>query len=122
MTESKSTVSMVIRIVLLLILAALIVAFLLDRRARAQYETAQETLSKMVDRIAVSPDKVHEALGREPNREPEKEQGYQVEQFSWTSGLPWRSYNLFVCYADAGGTTLYSYATTRNALNLPVTK
>lgn len=62
--------------------------------------------SELNAKTSLAPERIREALGREPNREFE-EGIEQVEEYHFASGLPFRSHKLFAAYRKRGGQLVF---------------
>jgi hypothetical protein len=103
--RSSSLRMIILFAVLILMLLALGYDYRVARPKVDEAEAAVEKLNKQINESAearvMSNVDVQEALNRKPSK-TFTEGPYTVEQFSWMSGLPFRSYSYFALYRPAG--------------------
>lgn len=96
--------------VLLPLLVLALCGLCVDRWARNKVEQAQAKLKAVnADEEKLTAEDVHVLLGRKPDRPIAYEGSMHVEQYSWVSGLPWRSFHIHVVYSP-GETQYYQKA------------
>ena len=106
--------------VLIPLLIVMIVALVIDRKARRQWEEAFDTVKELSDLGTDTMDDVHQALGKKPVKIDEVEGPYPLDHFRWRGGLPWKTYDLFVVYNEGDNAKFYDYAQSREELSFPV--
>lgn len=100
--------------VLLGILFVLVIALLYDYRvARPSVEQAYDKIAEqsiLVNRSSTevfTNENVQELIGKQPSRTFEEPNGDLVEVYSWRSGLPIRTHDLFAVYKQNGGKWMF---------------
>lgn len=96
---------LVLILILIALLAALAYEYIIARPSverayssiLAQYEQVNATASDPITNL-----EVHALLGKQPSR-AFKDGPEQVEVFTWVSGFPLRTHNLYVVYRDIDG-------------------
>jgi hypothetical protein len=106
-------------IVLLLVFGVALVGLLYDYTiARPAIKKADKTIQGLLDGSmkdpsgdgAVTEDEVQSLLGSKPSRVTQLETG-KIEVYSWRSGLPYRTYDLYVVYSGQQLPLLHSATT-----------
>ena len=97
-----------LRLFLFMVLGLLLVGLPYDFLwARKQHRAAAERLDNLLDvkpagkiiasNEPITMDQVHETMGCEPSQVIEEDE-YLEEIYSWRSGLPWRTHDIYVIY------------------------